>query len=143
MKGAGGGWTCTLIVALGGAGCRAGGEVSISYGKWPNDVFLLFFGFVPSEDPQPQAGAPSTDTAVIFQGLSELALRYHAHVLSWWLERGLVAEGQLGSLGDLRSPELRQRVVRLWREALRSGALAAGQDYSRWVGCGCESVDSV
>ena len=46
---------------------RAGEEVRISYGSWPNDVFLLFFGFLPEED-NPH------DSVVLFQGLAELAL---------------------------------------------------------------------
>ena len=35
---------------------RAGEEVTISYGAFPNDVFLLFFGFVP--DPNPHDAVP-------------------------------------------------------------------------------------
>lgn len=47
-------------------GCRAGDEVTISYGSWPSDVFLLFFGWV---DP---AGNPN-DAAVLFVDLLDLA----------------------------------------------------------------------
>lgn len=43
---------------------RAGSEVTISYGPWPNEVFYLFFGFVPKENP--------FDMAVLFQDLEHL-----------------------------------------------------------------------
>eukprot|EP01025_Chloroclados_australasicus_P057908 TRINITY_DN7243_c0_g1_i8.p2 TRINITY_DN7243_c0_g1~~TRINITY_DN7243_c0_g1_i8.p2 ORF type:complete len:190 (-),score=27.40 TRINITY_DN7243_c0_g1_i8:166-735(-) len=42
----------------------SGDEVSICYGQWPNDVFLLFFGFVPEENPH--------DSYVIFETFEEL-----------------------------------------------------------------------
>ena len=38
--------------------------MTISYGPWPNDVFLLFFGFVPDNNPH--------DTAVLFEDLADL-----------------------------------------------------------------------
>ena len=38
-------------LVAGEAGVEAGQEVSISYGSWPSDVFLLFFGFVPRDNP--------------------------------------------------------------------------------------------
>lgn len=45
-------------------GIRAGEEVVISYGNWPNDVFLLFFGFVPAHNPH--------DAVVLFNSAEEL-----------------------------------------------------------------------
>ena len=44
---------------------RSGAEVTISYGAFPNDVFLLFFGFVP--DPNPH------DAVLLFADLHDLA----------------------------------------------------------------------
>lgn len=44
--------------------CRAGEEVTISYGNWPNDVFLLFFGFI--QEPNEH------DAVVLFQDLPDL-----------------------------------------------------------------------
>ena len=38
--------------------------MTISYGPWPNDAFLLFFGFVPDSNPH--------DTAVLFEDLADL-----------------------------------------------------------------------
>lgn len=38
-------------LVAGEAGIAAGEEVSISYGAWPSDVFLLFFGFAPDGNP--------------------------------------------------------------------------------------------
>lgn len=55
--------------------------MTISYGNWPNDVFLLFFGFVPSEGElqgsEGQGGSSSSDSVILFSGLQELALCYH------------------------------------------------------------------
>jgi len=45
-------------------GIRAGEEILISYGNWPNDVFLLFFGFVPPHNPH--------DAVVLFNSAEEL-----------------------------------------------------------------------
>ncbi|EIE20058.1 hypothetical protein COCSUDRAFT_57780 [Coccomyxa subellipsoidea C-169] len=49
-------------------GIRAGDEVTISYGPWPNDVFYLFFGFVPRDNP--------FDVAVLFQDLQQMIVFY-------------------------------------------------------------------
>ena len=38
-------------LVAGEAGVAAGEEVTISYGSWPSDVFLLFFGFAPDYNP--------------------------------------------------------------------------------------------
>ena len=46
----------------------AGQEVSISYGPWPNDVFYLFFGFVPDHNPH--------DSLVLFTDLQEMVEFY-------------------------------------------------------------------
>ncbi|KAL4856151.1 Glutamate decarboxylase 1 [Chlorella vulgaris] len=46
-------------------GIAAGEEVTISYGSWPSDVFLLFFGFVPASNPH--------DSAVLFYDLFDLS----------------------------------------------------------------------
>ena len=43
---------------------RAGEEVTISYGAFPNDVFLLFFGFVPAANPH--------DAVPLFADLGDL-----------------------------------------------------------------------
>ena len=43
---------------------REGEEVTISYGSWPNDVFLLFFGYV-------DAGNPN-DAVCLFTDLLDL-----------------------------------------------------------------------
>ena len=43
--------SCLAPRWLARATCSAGQEVSISYGSWPTDVFLLFFGFVPADNP--------------------------------------------------------------------------------------------
>ena len=40
-----------LELRAGEAGLKAGQEVTICYGQWPNDVFFLFFGFVPPGNP--------------------------------------------------------------------------------------------
>mmetsp|Transcript_39219 Transcript_39219/g.92927 ORF Transcript_39219/g.92927 Transcript_39219/m.92927 type:complete len:264 (+) Transcript_39219:306-1097(+) len=45
---------------------RAGQEVTISYGSWPNDFFYLLFGFVPAGNP--------FDSAVLFDGPRDLFL---------------------------------------------------------------------
>uniref|UniRef100_A0A061S8G6 Rubisco LSMT substrate-binding domain-containing protein n=1 Tax=Tetraselmis sp. GSL018 TaxID=582737 RepID=A0A061S8G6_9CHLO len=45
---------------------RAGQEVTISYGSWPNDFFYLLFGFVPAGNP--------FDTVVLFDGPRDLFL---------------------------------------------------------------------
>ena len=44
---------------------RAGKEVTISYGNWPNDLFYLLFGFVPEENPY--------DSVVLFRNLEDAA----------------------------------------------------------------------
>ena len=44
-------------LVAGEEGVAAGAEVSISYGSWPSDVFLLFFGFAPAFNPH-DSGAP-------------------------------------------------------------------------------------
>lgn len=38
-------------LVAGEEGIAAGDEVTISYGSWPSDVFLLFFGFAPGGNP--------------------------------------------------------------------------------------------
>lgn len=47
---------------------RSGEEVTISYGDWPNDVFLLFFGFLPEGNQH--------DSVVLFHGLQDLIQCY-------------------------------------------------------------------
>ena len=49
--------------------CRAGEEVTISYGAWPNDVFLLFFGFLPEQNEH--------DAVVLFHSLPDLIACYN------------------------------------------------------------------
>lgn len=44
--------------------CRAGEEVTISYGGWPNEVFYLFWGFVPKDNP--------FDRAVLYSNLQQM-----------------------------------------------------------------------
>lgn len=50
----------------GEAGVAAGQEVTISYGSWPNDVFLLFFGFVPPP------GSNPNDAVCLFADVAEV-----------------------------------------------------------------------
>lgn len=38
-------------LVAGEEGIAEGQEVTISYGSWPSDVFLLFFGFAPHDNP--------------------------------------------------------------------------------------------
>ena len=52
--------------------CRKDEEVTISYGNWPNDVFLLFFGFVPDNNQH--------DAVVLFHSLEDLVNCYQALV---------------------------------------------------------------
>lgn len=52
-------------LVAGEEGITAGDEVTISYGSWPNDVFLLFFGFIPRGNPN--------DSVVLFGDLGEVA----------------------------------------------------------------------
>jgi hypothetical protein len=54
-----------LELVAGPEGLAAGEEVTISYGAWPNDVLLLFFGFVEEGNPH--------DTVELFADLEELA----------------------------------------------------------------------
>jgi SET domain/Rubisco LSMT substrate-binding len=51
-------------LVAGEKGISKGEEVTISYGSWPNDVFLLFFGFIPKEN--------DNDSVVLFQNLHEI-----------------------------------------------------------------------
>ena len=51
---------------------RKGEEVTISYGNWPNDVFLLFFGFLPDNNQH--------DAIVLCHGLGDLVQYYQALV---------------------------------------------------------------
>ena len=53
-----------LIIDDDGEGVREGEEICISYGAYPNDVFLLYFGFVPR--------ANAHDRVVLFDTVSEL-----------------------------------------------------------------------
>ncbi|KXZ52010.1 hypothetical protein GPECTOR_10g1032 [Gonium pectorale] len=39
---------CRFNLEAGEAGVRQGEEVTISYGRWPSEAFLLLFGFVPA-----------------------------------------------------------------------------------------------
>ena len=50
--------------------CRKDEEVTISYGNWPNDVFLLFFGFLPDNNRH--------DAVVLFHSLDGLVHCYQA-----------------------------------------------------------------
>lgn len=51
-------------LVAGEQGIQKGEEVTISYGKWPNDVFLLLFGFIPKGN--------EYDGLVLFQNLDEI-----------------------------------------------------------------------
>ena len=48
--------------------CRKGEELTISYGAWPNEVFFLFFGFLPEHNP--------FDAVVLYHDLDDLILHY-------------------------------------------------------------------
>ena len=55
-----------VLLVAGPAGLRAGQEVTISYGsQWPNEAFLLLFGFAPEGNP--------ADAVVLFPSLADLA----------------------------------------------------------------------
>jgi hypothetical protein len=54
-----------LELVAGENGLAAGEEATISYGAWPNDVLLLFFGFVEEGNPY--------DSVELFADLEELA----------------------------------------------------------------------
>lgn len=45
-------------------GVSAGQEVTIDYGRWPNDVYLLFYGFIPAYN--------MWDSVVLFDKLQDL-----------------------------------------------------------------------
>ena len=56
--------SCFELIA-GEGGIAKGEEVKISYGAWPNDVLLMFFGFVPHSN--------VNDAMVMFEDLQSLA----------------------------------------------------------------------
>ena len=58
-----------LVVDPDGETVEAGEEILISYGSFPNDVWLMYFGFIPR-------GTNVNDTFVIFENVDELV----AHV---------------------------------------------------------------
>lgn len=58
----------TFQLMSGPDGIREGEEVTISYGDWPNDVFLLFFGFLPQ--------ANEHDSVVLFHSLHTMVHCY-------------------------------------------------------------------
>ncbi len=60
-----------VTVDLRAVSCRAGEEVTISYGCWSNEVFFMFFGFVPQDNPWDSVG--------IFRDLSEM-IAYHDRI---------------------------------------------------------------
>jgi hypothetical protein len=62
----------------------AGEEVSICYGAFPNEVFLLLFGFVPEENPY--------DSVALFSGAQELL--QHCQAFAHRQRPGLVQEQQ-------------------------------------------------
>lgn len=58
-------------LVAGEEGVAAGQEVTISYGSWPSDVFLLFFGFAPHDNPHDSGGmlgAPQPDASTVVVG---------------------------------------------------------------------------
>ena len=61
--------SCSHKLKHKGSACRAGQEVTISYGSWPNDVFLLFFGFMPEGNEH--------DAVVLFHTLPDLVACYN------------------------------------------------------------------
>lgn len=59
-------------LVVGADGIPAGDEITISYGQcWPNDIYLLFFGWCPEED-------SIHDMVVLFQNVEDMA-RYAMH----------------------------------------------------------------
>ena len=60
-----------VTVNMRAVSCRAGEEVTISYGRWSNEVFFMFFGFVPEDNPW--------DSVAIFRDLSEM-IAYHDRI---------------------------------------------------------------
>ncbi|KAF8065588.1 hypothetical protein HT031_003189 [Scenedesmus sp. PABB004] len=66
--GAAGGSFFQLVA--GGDGVRRGAQVSICYGSWPAEPFVLLFGFVPCGNPH--------DSVILFADLAAMAERYLA-----------------------------------------------------------------
>ncbi|PNH11517.1 histone H3 [Tetrabaena socialis] len=56
-------------LVAGDEGIRSGDEVSISYGRWPSEAFLLLFGFVPTDD----GGSSLTDSLTLFRDAEDAA----------------------------------------------------------------------
>ena len=54
-------------------GVEEGAEITISYGPWPNDPFFLYFGFVPTRNPN-DAAALFADAAEMERCASRLGL---------------------------------------------------------------------
>eukprot|EP00879_Flechtneria_rotunda_P013970 GHRR01014592.1.p1 GENE.GHRR01014592.1~~GHRR01014592.1.p1 ORF type:complete len:370 (+),score=155.28 GHRR01014592.1:367-1476(+) len=71
-------WKCQIVVwpqlvefcplFLGADGIKAGQEVTIRYGTWPAEPFLLLFGFVPQPNPH--------DSITLFSNLQHMAECY-------------------------------------------------------------------
>jgi hypothetical protein len=66
-------------LVAGESGLTPGEEITISYGRWPSDVFLLFFGWAD------QRGTPG-DQVVLFQDLFELRTFHQRLVHGGWGE---------------------------------------------------------
>ncbi len=71
--------------------CSAGQEVSICYGAFPNEVFLLLFGFVPDDNPH--------DSVTLFSGAQELL--QHCQAFTDRQRPGLLVEQQWRAAAEL------------------------------------------
>ena len=67
-----------LELVVGKDGIPAGAEVTISYGNWPNEVFLLLFGFVPMDNP--------ADTVTLFVDLDDWLEAAASSAISDWAD---------------------------------------------------------
>ena len=108
--------------------CRAGEEVTISYGAFPNDVFLLFFGFVPTPNPH--------DAVPLFADIQDLVTATTAGLgLGLGTQRGGPSADNLSAgspaLGGGSSPK-------------RSAAASAAPEHARperTLGNSCSSAE--
>lgn len=75
-------------------GISAGAEVTISYGPWPNEVYLAYFGFLPYDNP--------FDSVVLFDTLPEL-VGFHDSLQQQAAPHGLLGQ-QEAALADALGP---------------------------------------
>jgi len=114
-------------LVAGEQGIQKGEEVTISYGKWPNDVFLLFFGFIPKEN--------ENDSVVLFQNLDEIV-----EFISEVVAEGIGVKPE--SLNTIKDADSREQWYTELSKELREGGGTGGEgavsvdvesDYTRMV----------